>query len=399
MKYKVTVTINLIFGLFLIFGCVRKKRENVELPIIDIVEGIESDITKMLLTEVFEDITFIPLETTDECLIGSIGGLRFFKDYILTLDSEQILLFDRAGKFIRKIGSRGQGPCEYQNPYLWDMADDELFVWDNVLNTTLCYDLRTGKCLRTKKHDASFNPIVMTCLNDSVLCYYCDAPDKEPDKVLRIHTLSRDFTKTTDIPIQGEYAEKDIEGEFIGNVQIITYTNAHFFKDGVLHEWNYRLGTVFRITENFEKIPAYKIFLGNHDKNSKKSRFTIQSIKETDRFLFIDGVFGEERYVKKILYDKTTGTSKSLKIVLTGKDGGFHNDIDGSIPFWPNGCISQNVLWEDVTPSRLKELMSISSLMSIEAKNKEKHRAIKNYLDSAREDDNPIIFLVTIKTE
>jgi hypothetical protein len=34
-----------------------------------------------------------------------------------------------------------------------------------------------------------------------------------------------------------------------------------------------------------------------------------------------------------------------------------------------------------------------------EIKNKEKHQAIKDYVDSAEEDANPIIFLVTLKTK
>jgi hypothetical protein len=61
--------------------------------------------------------------------------------------------------------------------------------------------------------------------------------------------------------------------------------------------------------------------------------------------------------------------------------------------------VFQNVLYDYITPERLKWLMAKPYYKTIEVKNKEKHQAIKDYLDSAEEDANPIIFLVTMKTE
>jgi hypothetical protein len=43
--------------------------------------------------------------------------------------------------------------------------------------------------------------------------------------------------------------------------------------------------------------------------------------------------------------------------------------------------------------------MSHSYYKTIEVKNREKHQAIKDYLDSAEEDANPVIFLVKMKTK
>jgi hypothetical protein len=107
----------------------------------------------------------------------------------------------------------------------------------------------------------------------------------------------------------------------------------------------------------------------------------------------------EKHYAGRILYDKTTGKSKNIIFNLEFHDWGFHNDIDGSIPFWPKGYASQNVLYDCITPDRLKWLMAKPYYKTIEVKNREKHQAIKDYLDSAKEDDNPIIFLVKMKTK
>jgi hypothetical protein len=400
MKYKVTVAI--VSVLYVIYGCNSKQQTDVSVPVIDIVEGIEDEGTKMLLSEVAEDITFIPLETTDECLIGFIESIHFSKNYnyIVIIGSEpnQILLFDKTGKFIRKIGSKGQGPGEYLYPRYAILVDDELFVWDLFLNTTFCYNVHTGKCLREKKHDAYYEINDMECLKDSLLVYYYSCPDNEDMKdFFRIHTLSLDF-KNENMLWQAKY-QSQMNRDEPESCHAITY-----IKDGYYYVWDFgeKNGTVFCMNENFEKTPAYQLYLGNYTSYNRTAgeRFSVYSIRETDRFLIITGALEEKRHARRILYDKTTGKcSKNIIFNLDFHDWGFHNDIDGSIPFWPSGYISQNVLYDCITPERLKELMSHPYYKTIEVKDKEKHQAIKDYLDSAEEDANPIIFIATMKTK
>jgi hypothetical protein len=107
------------------------------------------------------------------------------------------LLFNKTGKFIRKIGSKGQGPDEYLCPEFSVLVNDELFIWDRYLNKTFCFDLRTGKCLRAKKHD--MEPCSMDYFNDSVLVYYYSFPTSgDPEKFAHIQTLSLDFEITNE---------------------------------------------------------------------------------------------------------------------------------------------------------------------------------------------------------
>jgi hypothetical protein len=370
--------------------------KTVELLVIDIVEGIEDKGTTMLLSEVAEDITFIPLETSDECLIGDIRSIRFSNDYLVIIDSEtdQILLFSKTGRFIRKIGRKGQGPDEYLSPYFSVLVNDEFIFWDRYLNKTFCFDLHTGKCLRTKKHD--MKPCSMDYFNDSILVYYYSLPTSgDLQKFAHIQTLSLDFETTNEYWHEEFQSFEEIREE---NYHVSTYS-----KDGNIYVWdsNVESGTVFYLDKNFQKNPAYQLYSGKYKNFQKKSgeRYEIFDVMEIDRFLFFDGILFEKRHNRKILYDKITGKSKNIFFKLEGPDGGFHNDIDGSIPFWTCGYISQNVLWDVITPYRLKKLMSTHSFKTIEVKNKEKHQAIVDYLDSAEEDANPVIFLATMKTK
>ncbi|MFV0418876.1 MAG: 6-bladed beta-propeller [Dysgonomonas sp.] len=64
----------------------------------------------------FTDIEIIPLETTDECVMG-YSPTKFIlhnnRYYCLDEKQKAIFIFDENGKFIKKIKKEGQGPGEY----------------------------------------------------------------------------------------------------------------------------------------------------------------------------------------------------------------------------------------------------------------------------------------------
>ena len=66
-------------------------------------------------SDIFENLTLIPLETTDESLIGSINKILIIDTviYIMDAKSKAIMLFNTKGKYITKIVRRGAGPNEY----------------------------------------------------------------------------------------------------------------------------------------------------------------------------------------------------------------------------------------------------------------------------------------------
>jgi hypothetical protein len=385
-------------------GCNNKLDNCTDLEIIDIVEGIKTEGTKMFLGEVAEDIDFIPLETTDECIIGKNPYLFFSNAYIVVLDSQQeeILLFDRKnGKFIRKIGRKGQGPGEYTNlSPMFVLSGDNLFLWDNNMSM-LCYDLKTGKCLRKKYYDSEyetgyFHPAAIGCIGDSLLMFYtmCPFPGVDPKGFSHLHVMNYDFTVTYNACLSNKYTATVTEEEF-NNIRIYNY-----IKDGYMHIWRNDDGIIYRITDSLEVIPEYKLFLGRYDPIGKSNnfgdrKFMIIGIQETDRFFFITGIFNYE-YAKCIVYDKITKKSKSL-LYVENYGNAFHNDIDGSIAFWPQGYVSKNVLYGYNSVAGLKRSMDDPYVKSIEIKNREKHQKIKDHLLSADEDDNPIIFFVTMK--
>jgi len=76
----------------------------------------ESDFGKKYdFYDVIKDIEFVPLEMTDESIVGGVSKIKFYKNFILFLDEQtnSIFIFDDKGKYIKKIARVGQGPGEY----------------------------------------------------------------------------------------------------------------------------------------------------------------------------------------------------------------------------------------------------------------------------------------------
>jgi len=76
----------------------------------------ESDFGKRYdFYDVIKDIEFVPLEMTDESIVGGVTKIKFYKNYMIFWDGQtrSIFIFDDKGKYIRKISRVGKGPGEY----------------------------------------------------------------------------------------------------------------------------------------------------------------------------------------------------------------------------------------------------------------------------------------------
>ena len=68
------------------------------------------------LSEVAKSVRVIPLETTEECLLGTDLKIYYGEEYIFVCDQRQpgaFYRFSKDGKFLNKIGCSGEGPEEY----------------------------------------------------------------------------------------------------------------------------------------------------------------------------------------------------------------------------------------------------------------------------------------------
>lgn len=72
--------------------------------------------TEFKLSKIAKSVEYISLETNDSSYLSLIQDVKFYKDRIYIVDFPgRILVFDKSGKFLRKIGVEGEGPGEFRN--------------------------------------------------------------------------------------------------------------------------------------------------------------------------------------------------------------------------------------------------------------------------------------------
>ena len=129
----------------------------------------QSDDTCFLDKEV-ANMRLIPLETTDDCLIGRISDMFIVGDTLVVIDGEkskQIYLYGLDGKLINKFGKVGAGPGEY-------LTISQATVTDTGISIL---DLHTARYITYDYSGNIVNTITFTCMtpssvmqqNDSVL--------------------------------------------------------------------------------------------------------------------------------------------------------------------------------------------------------------------------------------
>ena len=79
-----------------------------------------------------DNVTFTPLETRDESIIGKINKIRKNRGHFYILSNDQwILHFDERGKFVSVLNKRGGGPDEYSYINDFDIytIDGKAEIW------------------------------------------------------------------------------------------------------------------------------------------------------------------------------------------------------------------------------------------------------------------------------
>jgi len=169
---------------FLHFSCSKTKQGDLlEIPV-DIYPK-----TLLPLSEIVEDITNIELEMTDESLINPdyIDRIIYLGSNIIVAGLNKILVFNGEGKFVRSIGSRGQGPGEYNSiqKIAIDEKNNHLYLVTNSPKKIICYDF-TGKFLKE-----SVNPILGYIVDANFINGELLVIDSKIDKVDEVGIYTR----------------------------------------------------------------------------------------------------------------------------------------------------------------------------------------------------------------
>lgn len=106
--------------------------------------NLKEDISTGFFEEAVDSMLFIPLETTDVSLLGMVHQVQKIGNKLVVVDTykaQKILVFDINGKFLYRIGAKGEGPGEYSSLNHVLITSEAIYILDWLTWKYIGYDL------------------------------------------------------------------------------------------------------------------------------------------------------------------------------------------------------------------------------------------------------------------
>jgi hypothetical protein len=299
--------------------------ENKDVIVIDI-DNIEKDKVSYL-SDYLKDVRPIVLETKEESMIGMISKLIVCDDLLFILDksfAKSLFVFDKNGKFIRKIGNKGAGPGEYAVifDFTIDMDNKVVYIMDGREQRIIWYDMASGKYINSVKiKDDYVRSYTIQYIDGKI---YADAyfiTDSEDNFLLR--TLNLSTGEQESCWLNSSACNKGWN-EYVGLPNTFISNNSKNSKYNRLF-----MDTVVSISAEgvvpFLTIKS-KDLITKHDlqkiegKNASEKLSNIlvsskiggiEEYIEFDKYIYF--IYTQSRYVNTIIYDKETKKTDILK--------------------------------------------------------------------------------------
>ncbi|MCQ2975934.1 MAG: 6-bladed beta-propeller [Bacteroidales bacterium] len=114
------------------------------------IPNLNKDEYELYSSDIFDSVYYVPLETTEESIIGSIDKLMINQDTLYIIDRYKLKCIKRFtlnGKYIDQIGSLGNGPGEFVEPTDVYVDNNEIIVLDQFQKKLITYS-HNGKLIK-----------------------------------------------------------------------------------------------------------------------------------------------------------------------------------------------------------------------------------------------------------
>ncbi len=262
--------------------------------IIHLSTAIKNVREEMMLSELVDSVSYIPLETNPNCMLGNYQRLTFSPQYIFYSN----YCFDWNGQFLFRIGSQGQGACE--DIY----AKRSMMPWNR------------------KGIAPSMGSVKYTSYYKDTTLFYNFYTDTV-------------FTVTPTSLMLRWVVELDEE---------LRFPTQYLYEDGLLSE-------AFKCWESGNLENAKMIKMLDH-------KYIVSGVFETEHFVFLSVyeymAYWELRKLPKpplltAIYNKRTGETFAVKQII--------DDLGGMKTFFPSWGACNEKLLATVWPYKLKEFI------------------------------------------
>jgi len=421
-------------------GCSsNKKQEPISksgVPVINLSEDV-STVLSLLLSESAEKLEIVPLEMTDQSMLGEIRRIQV-TDHNIWIDHGRefyIYRFSRSGKFLNKIGSIGQGPGEYTtySTFLVDEDKKEVYIIANT-NGVLAYDFEGN----FKRKIVDIQTILQ--LFSSVYDQYILNNQKffatqnfalyrpiDKDSLWSFVSLGDDFQKKKYFKNPAHVGrEEQIIANRANMDRMVNYWREYLTS---MDTYNAQLTLKYPDTDTIycyddatnQLSPQYAIFTDEEKGDYEATHlwfkdrktfdyFSIFSYYPTKDFVYLIGSKGEEVYT--YCYNKKDGSVRlqkrqsaiterdvpwfSFPLRQMKRDFVLDNDLGGGD--FTVDSRSSGKYWIDVLDSSDNEnWIDIDQIKSSTVIDESKKKELIQVLENVTEDSNPILLIATLK--
>ena len=372
-----------------------------------------SDNQTLLLSDIVEDVEYVKLETTDDCLVaGNSYACIFATDediYVLNKYKDyKLFRFDRkTGKFISRIGSIGQGPKEMINPCFVFAKDSLVYVTSTSMDKIYVYtnENQFVRSVPFCKDRSSFEDGVGQTISVIDHQYIIRHPGQLQSQFNYNQYIA---AEVIDMNSNRLFAMRDTSDVY-GIMLTLDWDPVRWYYKGNINFYNEPDRTVYAVTKD-SIIPRYHFNLGDNKWPVKSEKLTMEYVKhikfksfrETEDYLYLywnqreKGYFA--RFNKKTEkldvqeQDKLWGRTWILKVP------GLKNDIDGcnlNVDFI-RLMDEQSSIMVMISSTEKEDYIKVLN-ESTDVKFPEKRQQLLKLLEEMGEEDNQILVIYKLK--
>lgn len=345
---------------------------------INLIENLDNNHSVSLSTFV-KDVEYIPLETTDECLLSNELQVFVENNDIIVGDqkAQKFFRFDRKGKFLNTIGKRGEGPEEYIYSISFYADNEYVYITD-----------ANSKQLNKYSHEGKFIEKIPTDLVSWSL-------EKEGDNFICYNFLYNRIGGKNNVyelfllDSKGKQIKKQPTTVTSAKDNAILFTFPFFYRyDGKVFYKNAVTEFVYHIDNNLNMTPAYRI-IGGGNNNGKEDykdiqkyakAMSVRDIFENNKLIIITYAF--KNRLNYFVYDKSL---KKGYNAVEGDNPGFKDDIMNGLTFEP-------LIGSRSNSNCLVSLKEAANVIENAKDLKEKEN-----IKSLDFDDNPVLVIAHLK--
>lgn len=366
-------------------SCTNVKQKN-DSELIDISFEKMSTINPMDVL----NTSFIKLETTDSCLISSVGILVSVDNYLLVLDgrSSELYAFDKEGKFETKVGRKGNGPGEYvsvQNIFV-DNRKGQIGVIDTEQDKIVYFSIPDFKFSSEKK--LPFNTSCCEMLEDgNFVCYSESYEDNDLGNhyFIVVDSLYKPIRETVEKKFKSGYQTGASTMVYKVDDKVLAYSP---FVSDVYEINTNETKCLYRLSFGDYEMPSHDFLMekSNGGKNNyfnaleNSNYISYYDINETSNYMFVFYIVNNQKHIG--VYDKEHKKTYAYKLEF------FQDKLGVGDAF----SYCAGMIYDCCTVP-----LDTNDLIDLKEGGYELPIGLLKLVNESKYDDNPILLMVDLK--